>query len=182
MLEQGIPLAFPKKVLEEADTLPNKVLQRDFSDRKDLRNKAFVTIDGSTAKDFDDAIFVERHSTFYRLYVAIADVSYYVAEDSLLNEEAFQRGNSSYFPGFCSPMLPEKLSNDLCSLKPDLNRLVMALEIDFDFQGERLKSAIYPSVIKSQQRLTYGEVQALLDSLNSSPFNQNETPIKETKW
>lgn len=181
MVEQGISLTFPEEVLKEAERLPKEVLKRDFSNRKDLRDKAFVTIDGATAKDFDDAIFVEKHPKFYRLYVAIADVSYYVKEDSLLDEEAFQRGNSSYFPGFCSPMLPEKLSNDLCSLKPDLPRLVMAQEIDFDFQGEKLKSKIYPSVIQSKQRLTYGEVQDHFDSSNSSIPNDIISSLKEAK-
>ena len=166
MAEQGILFDFPKEVLKEVENIPEEVLEKDFSDRKDLRGKAFITVDGETAQDFDDAIFVEKYSDFYRLYVAIADVSYYVQKDSFLDKEAFQRGNSSYFPNFCSPMLPEKLSNDLCSLKPDLPRLVIVQEIDFDFQGDRLKSQIYPSVIESRKRLTYGEVQDIFEGLS----------------
>ena len=181
MLERDIPFAFSKEVLEEVDKLPKKVLKKDFSDRKDLRDKTFVTIDGATAKDFDDAIFVEKHSKLYRLYVAIADVSYYIQEDTLLDEEAFQRGNSSYFPGFCSPMLPEKLSNDLCSLNPDCPRLVMVQEIHFDFQGEKLKSEIYPSVIQSRKRFTYGEVQEIFDSPKTSLSNNIQSSLQEAK-
>ena len=117
MAECDISFDFPRSVLKEVNQLPSEVREKDYSDREDLRKKAFVTIDGSTAQDFDDAIFVEKYKNFYRLYVAIADVSYYVQEDSELDQSAFERGNSSYFPNFCSPMLPEKLSHDLCSLK-----------------------------------------------------------------
>ena len=168
MAECDIPFDFSSSVLEEVSQLPDNVREEDFSDRKDLRQKAFVTIDGATAQDFDDAVFVERHKSFYRLYVAIADVSYYVREDSELDQSAFERGNSSYFPNFCSPMLPEKLSSDLCSLKEGENRLVMALEMDFDFQGEMRQSKIYPSVIKSKKRLTYGQVQELFDPFSNT--------------
>ncbi|MCZ0933282.1 MAG: ribonuclease R [Oligoflexia bacterium] len=167
MAECDIPFEFPSSVLKEVGQLPDNVREKDYSDRKDLRQKAFVTIDGATAQDFDDAVFVERHKDFYRLYVAIADVSYYVREDSELDKSAFERGNSSYFPNFCSPMLPEKLSNDLCSLKERQNRLVMAQEMDFDFQGEMRRSQLYPSVIKSHKRLTYGQVQETLDQLST---------------
>ena len=166
MADHEISFDFPDEVLEEVEKIPNKVIEKDFSDRIDFLGKAFVTIDGATAQDFDDAVFVEKHSHFYRLYVAIADVSYYVQEDSLLDEEAFQRGNSSYFPNFCSPMLPEKLSNDLCSLKPDVPRLVMVQEMDFDFKGDRIRDTVYPSVIKSRKRLTYGQAQDILDGLS----------------
>ena len=166
MAEYNIPFKFPEEILKEAEELPEEVRQRDYSDRIDLRDKAFVTIDGVTAQDFDDAIFVEKLSDSYRLYVAIADVSHYVREDSLLNKEAFERGNSSYFPNFCVPMLPEKLSNDLCSLKAHKDRLVMVLEMDFDFKGNRIKDKVYPSVINSRQRLTYGQAQDVFDDLS----------------
>ena len=166
MAEYNIPFGFPEEVLREAEALPNEVAERNHSDRKDLRDKAFVTIDGAMAQDFDDAVFVKRHSRFYRLYVAIADVSHYVREDSLLNKEAFERGNSSYFPGFCSPMLPEKLSHDLCSLKAHKDRLAVVQEMDFDFQGHRLKAEVYPALIQSRQRLTYGQAQDILDDLS----------------
>ena len=167
MAEHNISFDFPKELLEEIKEIPNEVTEKDYFDRTNLRDKAFVTIDGATAQDFDDAVFVEKHSSFYRLYVAIADVSYYVQEGSLVDKEAFQRGNSSYFPNFCSPMLPEKLSNDLCSLKPHVARLVMVQEMDFDFKGNSIKARLYPAVIRSQQRLTYAQVQDILDSLSS---------------
>ena len=166
MAEYDIPFSFPEEVLKEVSQMPNEVTERDFSDRKNLQDKAFVTIDGETAQDFDDAIFVEKQYNFYRLYVAIADVSYYVQEDSALEQEAFYRGNSSYFPNFCSPMLPEKLSNHLCSLKPDLPRLVMIQEIDFDFKGEPIKERVYPSVIKSRKRLSYAQAQDIIDGFS----------------
>ena len=169
MAEYDIPFDFSSSVLKEVSRLPDQVREKDFSDRIDLRQKAFVTIDGAAAMDFDDAVFVERHKSFYRLYAAIADVSYYVQEDSELDKSAFERGNSSYFPRFCSPMLPEKLSNHLCSLKEGEDRLVMVQEMDFDFQGERKRSKLYPSVIKSQKRLTYGQAQELLDQFSSVP-------------
>lgn len=167
MAEYEIPFTFSEETLKEAEKLPKEVTEKDCFDRKDLRDKAFVTIDGASAKDFDDAIFVEKHPRFYRLYVAIADVSYYVQEDSFLDKEAYERGNSSYFPNFCSPMLPEKLSNDLCSLKAGKDRLVMVQEMDFDFQGNRVREKIYPSVIQSRRRLTYGQAQDILDDLSS---------------
>ena len=117
IVEYNIPFNFSEEALKEAEELPEEVRQKDHPDRADLRNKAFVTVDGATAQDFDDAILVEKISHGYRLYVAIADVSHYVREDSLLDKEAFERGNSSYFPNFCVPMLPERLSHELCSLK-----------------------------------------------------------------
>ncbi|MCY4322013.1 MAG: ribonuclease R [Bdellovibrionaceae bacterium] len=176
MSEYDIPFDFPSVVLKSANQLPENVRKKDYFDRKDLRQKAFVTIDGATAQDFDDAIFVERHKAFYRLYVAIADVSYYVKEDSELDRSALERGNSSYFPNFCSPMLPEKLSNDLCSLKEGEDRLVMVQEMDFDFQGEMKSSSLYSAVIKSHKRLNYGQTQEILDQF----FNVKEFPEKES--
>ena len=167
MAEHGIPFHFSDEALREAEELPVDVTEKDHFDRKDLIDKAFVTIDGATAQDFDDAVFVERHPHFYRLYVAIADVSYYVQENSFLDQEAFERGNSSYFPNFCSPMLPERLSNDLCSLKAEKNRLVMVQEMEFDFQGDRIGEKVYPAVIQSRQRLTYRQTQDILDDLSS---------------
>ena len=167
MAEHGILFHFSDEALREAGKLPVEVTEKDHSERRDLRDKAFVTIDGATAQDFDDAVFVERHPRFYRLYVAIADVSYYVQENSFLDQEAFERGNSSYFPNFCSPMLPEKLSNDLCSLKAEKDRLAMVQEMEFDFQGDRIREKVYPAVIQSRRRLTYGQTQDILDDLSS---------------
>ncbi len=166
MAAYNIPFDFPEEVLKEAGDLPEEAGLKDRAGRADLRDKAFVTIDGADAQDFDDAIFVERKPKGYRLYVAIADVSHYVQEDSLLDKEAFERGNSSYFPRFCSPMLPEKLSAGLCSLQERKDRLAMVQEIDFDLRGNKIRGEVYPSVINSRQRLTYGQAQDILDGLS----------------
>lgn len=167
MAECDIPFEFSKQTLAEVKHLPDEVRPKDYADRKDLKSKAFVTIDGACAQDFDDAIFVEKHDHFYRLYIAIADVSHYVQKDSSLDKEAFERGNSSYFPSSCTPMLPEKLSNHLCSLKAQTPRLAMVQEIDFDFKGTRIRDQIYTAVIKSQCRLTYVQAQNILDGKSS---------------
>lgn len=164
MAERGICAKFPKTILKEIEKLPLKVSPQEISEREDLRNKSFVTIDGQTAQDFDDAIFVEKKQNLFRLYVAIADVSHYVPLDSVLDKEAFERSNSSYFPGFCAPMLPEKLSNDLCSLRANQDRLVVIQEMDFNQQAKRIKSRTYPAVIHSRKRLTYKQAQAILDN------------------
>ena len=167
MAERNIPFDFSPEVLEELKKWPEELSEGDYAQRKDLRGQPFVTIDGTTAQDFDDAVFVKKYPQFFRLYVAIADVSHYVKEDSFLDKEAFERGNSSYFPGFCVPMLPEKLSHNLCSLKAGKDRLTLVQEMDFNFQGERIRSELYPSVIHSQKRLTYGQAQDIMDGLSS---------------
>ncbi|WP_320006179.1 ribonuclease R [Maridesulfovibrio sp.] len=154
----GIPTAFPGKVLAIADALPDEPTEEDFTGREDMRGIPFVTIDGATAKDFDDAVFVERINGGYRLRVAIADVSHYVAMDSPLDREALKRGNSYYFPKSVEPMFPEALSNGLCSLNPDVNRLAMTASIEFDKSGAPFNSSFAPAVIKSHARLTYDQV------------------------
>ena len=154
----GIPTAFPGKVLAVADALPDEPTEDDFAEREDMRDIPFVTIDGATAKDFDDAVFVERMDGGYRLRVAIADVSHYVAMDSPLDREALKRGNSYYFPKSVEPMFPEALSNGLCSLNPDVNRLAMTATIEFDKSGAPVNSSFAPAVIKSHARLTYDQV------------------------
>ena len=180
MAEYDLPFDFSKEVLDQARSLPNEVKERDYQDRKDLRSKSFITIDGASAQDFDDAILVEKKADIYKLYVAIADVSYYVEEGSSLDQSAFERGNSSYFPDFCIPMLPEKLSNELCSLKENEDRLVMVQEMSFNLKGELVQSQLYPSVIRSQKRLTYTQVQNLLDSFKKTrPSSSHQAEIQE---
>ncbi|WP_321402162.1 ribonuclease R [Maridesulfovibrio sp.] len=154
----GIPTAFPGKVLAVADALPDEPEEDDFAEREDMRSIPFVTIDGETAKDFDDAVFVEKINNGYRLRVAIADVSHYVAMDSPLDREALKRGNSYYFPKSVEPMFPEALSNGLCSLNPDVNRLAMTATIEFDNAGAPVGASFVPAVIKSHARLTYEQV------------------------
>ena len=159
-----IPRGFSSRVLEEVGELPDHPSGESFQRRTDLRSLPFVTIDGAKAKDFDDAICVERTKQGSTLYVAIADVSAYVDPGSQLDKEAKNRGNSYYFPGSVEPMFPEKLSNGLCSLKPSVPRLVLVAQLECTSKGEVRSEKIYPGVISSWARLTYAQVKrALLD-------------------
>ena len=157
-LNHGIPGPFPDKALRQAETLPEAPGEADFAGRKDLRDMEFVTIDGAKARDFDDAICVKKRGRGYTLWVAIADVSHYVPEGSALDKEALERGNSYYFPQSVEPMLPERLSNGLCSLNPAVPRLAMVAEIDFSAKGIPGRTDFYPAVIESKARLTYAQV------------------------
>jgi len=131
--------------------------------RTDFRDLFTVTIDGETARDFDDAISIQRLENGYKLFVHIADVSHFVRPDSRLDKEAYRRGTSIYFPEFAIPMLPEELSNDLCSLRPGEERLTITVEIDYDEKGNRIDSNFYQSVIKSDYRLTYNYVNSIIE-------------------
>ncbi|MBI1909022.1 MAG: ribonuclease R [Deltaproteobacteria bacterium] len=157
-----LPLVFPPEVLKEAEAIPSRVLLEEIQGRVDLRSIPIVTIDGETAKDFDDAVAVQKSDHSYRLWVSIADVSHYVRPKTALDAEASSRATSVYFPGDCLPMLPEKLSNGICSLNPHEDRLTFTAEIDFDFQGRPIRSQFYKSVIKSCARLTYTIVRKIL--------------------
>lgn len=159
----NIPFKFSERCLEEAERIPTEVTEEDCVGRKDLRHKHLVTIDGKTAKDFDDAIYVEKSSRGFRLYVAIADVSHYVKPGSAIDKDAFERGTSTYFPNFVAPMLPESLSNEMCSLKPNVDRLALTCEMEIDFQGELQDYKVYEAVICSHARVTYGEAQEIID-------------------
>ena len=159
----NIPHEWPAAVLEEMKRYPARVDGDKEPHRIDLRDKPFVTIDGEDAKDFDDAVFCERRrGKGYTLYVAIADVSHYVQIGSALDAEAQVRGNSVYFPGHVIPMLPEHLSNGLCSLKPKEDRLVMVCELDISLHGDIEEYCFYEGIIHSKARLTYTEVAAML--------------------
>ena len=159
----GLPHAFPAEVLAAAAALPREVAAVDLSGREDLRHLPFVTIDGESAKDFDDAVAIERLTGGgYRLWVAIADVAHYVAPGGAIDREALKRGTSVYFPGSCLPMLPEALSNGICSLNPNVDRLVMAAELTFDGRGLRQTARFCAGVIHSRARLTYTEVAAII--------------------
>ncbi|WP_419786923.1 ribonuclease R [Pseudodesulfovibrio sp.] len=157
--DRNLRLRFPSGSMNQADALPPEPSEADMKNRRDLRAKSFVTIDGATAKDFDDAVLVEPRKGGYRLWVAIADVAHYVPEGSPLDREAFERGNSYYFPRSVVPMFPEKLSNGLCSLNPDVNRLVMVARMDMDERGIPVASEFFPAVIRSHARLTYGQIK-----------------------
>ncbi len=159
----GLASSFPQDVMQEAGEIPARVGKADIKGRQDLRDKAIFTIDGETAKDFDDAISVERVGDGYRLSVSIADVSHYVKEGTALDKEAYGRSTSVYFPDRCVPMLPESLSNGICSLKPDVERLTLTAELLFNAQGEVTGKTFFESVIKSKERLTYTKVKTLLN-------------------
>ena len=163
-LNHHIPSDFPAQALEQAEALPRNPSPADMDGRADLQDMPFVTIDGATAKDFDDAVCVMHTKSGYRLLVAIADVSHYVPVGSPLDQEARTRGNSYYFPQSVEPMFPPVLSTGLCSLNPQVPRLAMVADMTFSSQGKRLGAEYYPAVIRSQARLTYTQVkQALLD-------------------
>ncbi|MBF0633947.1 MAG: ribonuclease R, partial [Nitrospinae bacterium] len=153
---------FPHAVVHEAKS-HRAPSPKDYAGRLDLRDKPIVTIDGETAKDFDDAVDVERiEGGGYRLGVHIADVSHYVREDSALDKEAFRRGTSVYFPGSVIPMLPFELSNDLCSLNPKVDRLTLSCIMTFSKNGDMLDAQIHESVIRSVERMTYTAVAGIL--------------------
>jgi len=159
----GLSSRFTHPLMEEAKALSIAVSEAEMAGRKDLRDKSIVTIDGETAKDFDDAVGVEAaEGGGFRLFVSIADVSHYVREGSPLDEEALRRGTSVYFPDRCVPMLPESLSNGICSLRPDEVRLTMTAELDYDGGGNVRGKKFYRSFIKSKRRLTYTEVKDAL--------------------
>ena len=174
--EFNIPRRFPKNVAEEAKTLS---MAADGAcgpegKRKDLRELPTVTIDGERAKDFDDAVSIKLTEHGYRLWVHIADVGFYVPWDSVIDLEARKRGTSIYFPDRVTPMLPKELSEDLCSLKPKVKRLAFTVEMDFDRHGALLNSKFYPSLIKSDERMTYTSVKKILidnDSHEREKYN-----------
>ncbi|ASP38377.1 ribonuclease R [Bacterioplanes sanyensis] len=160
----NIPSEWPDAVQHETKRLPDKVAEADKKQRIDLRHLPFVTIDGEDAKDFDDAVYCEVNKSTggWRLYVAIADVSHYVRTGSALDHEAHQRGNSVYFPEFVVPMLPEKLSNGLCSLNPEVDRLVMVCEMTISKNGRLSGYKFMEGIIHSHARLTYNKVWQML--------------------
>lgn len=158
ILEFGLPFEFPQEVVQEAESFKEPTA-RDRAGRIDLRDLALVTIDGEDARDFDDAVYAEkRPGGGYRVVVAIADVSHYVRLGKPLDDEAQERGTSVYFPHFVLPMLPEALSNGLCSLNPDVDRLCMVCDLNLSRAGRVTGFQFYPSVMHSQARLTYDQV------------------------
>jgi ribonuclease R len=157
-----LPHIFGPDVLAEAEGVAATVSRDDLKGRVDLRSMPTVTIDGETARDFDDAVSLRREGNNFRLWVSIADVSNYVKKDSPLDREAYLRGTSVYFPDRCIPMLPERLSNGICSLNPHVDRLTMTAEMLFDRSGTMLESSFYSSVIQSAARLTYTIVKQII--------------------
>jgi len=159
-----IPHIFPGEVLEAAESFTAVLDRRQVARRKDFRDLPIVTIDGETARDFDDAVLVrKRENGNYQLQVHIADVANYVTEGSAIDAEARLRGTSVYFPDRAVPMLPLELSTDLCSLRPQLDRLVLSCVMEIDHAGEMVSYELGEGVIRSASRMTYNEVQAILD-------------------
>ena len=162
----NIPHEFEPEVLREAESVPTEVAPDELARRVDLRERNIVTIDGETAKDFDDAVEVRKlPNGNYMLGVHIADVAHYVAEGGVLDREAFERGTSVYFPGRAVPMLPERLSNGICSLNPRVERLTFSADIEIDRRGRFVDHKIYKSVIRTKERMTYTNVNAILIGL-----------------
>ena len=162
-----IPAIFGDKALEESAKLPNKVLTKDKKGRVDITHLELVTIDGEDSRDFDDAVYAIPSKNGWKLMVAIADVSHYVKEGSQLDAESLERGNSVYFPHRVVPMLPESISNGLCSLNPEVERLCMVCEMEIDSLGSLLEYKFYSAVMLSHARLTYTEVNEMLENNKS---------------
>lgn len=158
----GLPAAFGEDAQRDALLCPTAIDPEELSSRVDLRSLPIVTIDGEQARDFDDAVCVLKEDLTYKLYVSIADVSYYVKPGTALDREAYQRGASVYFPDRALPMLPEELSNVICSLNPAEDRLTKSACLEIDGKGEVLKARFFNSVIRSRARMTYTEIRKIL--------------------
>jgi len=168
-----LPCIWPNQVQFQVKEFSShkRIARAEIANRTDLRGKSFVTIDGSNARDFDDAVYCEDSKAGWKLYIAIADVDHYVKFDSPIDREARHRGTSVYFPDRVIPMLPEILSNGLCSLKPNEERLALVCEVQITSSGETIKSKFYEAVIESKARLTYSQVSTLFVSNNSESFS-----------
>jgi len=171
--KHDLPFQFNPESRAENDKMPDKVKKGDYRGREDLRALPLVTIDGETARDFDDAVYAEKVGKGWRLIVAIADVSHYVKPGMALDAEAFARGNSVYFPRRVIPMLPEKLSNGICSLNPEVERLAMVCDMSITGTGTIKAYRFYPAVFRSQARLTYNQVWAWLSGATKPEGNQS---------
>mgnify|MGYP000855239092 CR=1 FL=1 len=170
-----LPHHFDKDTLLEAEAVPAQISKDDLKNRVDLRKLPTVTIDGETAKDFDDAVSIKQEGAQFRLWVSIADVSHYVHPGSSLDRDAYLRGTSVYFPDRCLPMLPERLSNGICSLNPHVDRLTMTAELLFDTHGALQESSFYPSVIRSAARLTYTTVKQVIVDGDETVLGDNRS-------
>ncbi len=172
----NLPPRFPEPVVAEAEAFPEDVRPEDLRGRRDFRDRRIVTIDGETAKDFDDAIEAERTAGGYRIGIHIADVSHYVREGTSLDDEARSRGTSVYFPGRVLPMLPERLSNGLCSLNPRVDRLVLSALLELDAKGRVTSAEFSKGVIRSAHRMTYTEVARLVETPATSEDERRYGP------
>ncbi len=172
----GLPCTWPEEVEHEVVRLPKSVSRRDAAGRLDLRALPLVTIDGEDARDFDDAVYCERDGNGWRLYVAIADVGHYVKPGTALDREAQNRGNSVYFPERVIPMLPEALSNGLCSLNPEVERLCLCCVLDIGPRGRVRSQRFHEAVMRSAARLTYSEVHGIV-ALREAALRERNRPL-----
>jgi len=175
--KHDLPYEFPVDVKKQAKAIAPVVSADDWTGREDIRKLPLVTIDGETARDFDDAVYCTPEKGGYRLVVAIADVSHYVKTGSALDREAIMRGNSVYFPRRVIPMLPEELSNGLCSLNPKVDRLCMVCDMHISTSGDIERYRFYPSVMHSQARLTYTQVAAMLAEPDGDLARENSSVL-----
>lgn len=171
LFRHSIPIDFSEAALAQTAKMPHKVRDEDKKNRVDLTELKLITIDGEDSRDFDDAVYAEPTQNGWKLFVAIADVSHYVDEDTALDIDAKDRGNSVYFPRRVVPMLPEILSNGLCSINPEVERLCMVSEMQISPSGELLKYKFYKAVMRSAARMTYTEVGKILE--------QNDTNLSQ---
>ena len=182
--KHDLPHVFSHEAEVQAEKTPQKVLKKDWKTpeglkRVDLREMALVTIDGETARDFDDAVYAERNGKGWRLVVAIADVSHYVRPRDALDQTGYERGNSVYFPRRVIPMLPEALSNGICSLNPDVERCCMVCDMQVDAKGDVKKYEFYPAVMLSKARFTYTEVWEILQDPKGKAAKARKGLVKD---
>lgn len=180
VLRNDIPHVWPDNLIKSLSRIPNEVSAKDIHGRVDLRDIPLVTIDGEDARDFDDAVYCKKEGTGWRLFVSIADVSFYVKPGTLLDKEAVNRCNSCYFPNFVIPMLPEKLSNGICSLNSDVDRLCMTCEMVISKVGKIESYKFYPAVMRSHARLTYTEAWQMI-SEGTVIFEEHKSVMDDVK-
>lgn len=176
--QNDLSLTFPESVLNELKYLPEEISDEEISKRSDLRNIFTLTIDPASAKDFDDAVSLEKNEKGYRLQVHIADVAHYVLPGTALFSEAAKRGNSFYFPRKVIPMLPEKISNQLCSLRPLEDKLTVSVITDFDVQGNIVRQYAIESIICSNVRLDYEQVDEFFEKENSNLSDETKDHLQ----
>ncbi|MDD5451453.1 MAG: ribonuclease R [Desulfovibrionales bacterium] len=182
IFKHGLIQDFSPEAEEQARRLPSEVTSKMVRGREDLRGILTVTIDGEQAKDFDDAVSIEKDRQGYNLYVSIADISHYVPAGSPLDEDAYKRSNSVYFPNFVVPMFPPSLSDYLGSLRPQVERLAFTVFLHFDRQGKMRERRFYKSVIRSDARLTYTEVKGILVDKDRSLRQKYRPMVKSLEW
>lgn len=176
--KHGLPQEFPEEVIEQANAVPDEIDPEEIKGRRDLREQTIVTIDGADAKDLDDAVNVERlDNGNYKLGVHIADVSYYVKEDSPIDKEAFERATSCYLVDRVIPMIPHRLSNGICSLNPKVDRLTLSCEMEIAPDGQVVAHEIFQSVIRTTERMTYTDVRKILQDEDEEVTKRYESLI-----